>query len=140
MPDDTISVFISYSHDSPQHEARVLVPADRLRTDGIDAMIDQYWTVPPEGWQLWMEKRIRDAKFVLLVCTETYLRRVMKEDAGKGLGVMWESSIIYSHLYSAGVVNTKSIPIVLDRTPTLLAVQPSLFRRAQWFGLASRLR
>jgi len=42
MPDDTISVFISYSHDSPQHEARVLVPADRLRTDGIDAMIDQY--------------------------------------------------------------------------------------------------
>ena len=96
--------------------------------------------MPPEGWQLWTEKRIRDAKFVLLVCTETYLRRVMKEDAGKGLGVMWESSTIYSHLYSAGVVNTKSIPIVLDRTPTLLAVQPSLFRRAQWFGLASRLR
>jgi len=140
MPDDTISVFISCNHDSPQHEARVLVPADRLRTDGIDAMIDRYQTLPPEGWQLWMEKRIRDAKFVLLVCTETYHRRVMKEDTGKGLGVMWESSIIYSHLCSAGVVNTKSIPIVLDRTPTLLAVQPSLFRRAQWFGLASRLR
>ena len=30
MPDETISVFISYSHDSPQHEARVLALANRL--------------------------------------------------------------------------------------------------------------
>jgi len=118
MPDETISVFISYSHDSPQHEARVLALADRLRADGIDAMIDQYQTAPPEGWQLWMEKEIRDAKFVLLICTETYLRRVMKEDAGKGLGVMWESSIIYSYIYNAGVVNEKFIPIVFDRADT----------------------
>lgn len=118
MPDEKISVFISYSHDSPQHEARVLALADRLRADGVDAMIDQYQTAPPEGWQLWMEKQIRDAKFVLLVCTETYLRRVMKEDAGKGLGVMWESEIIYSHLYNAGGINEKFIPIVFDRTDT----------------------
>jgi tetratricopeptide (TPR) repeat protein len=110
-----IKVFISYSHDSPQHEARVLALADRLRANGIDAMIDQYQLVPPDGWQLWMEKQIRDAQFVLLVCTETYHRRVMKEDAGKGLGVMWESSIIYSHLYNAGGVNEKFIPIVFDR-------------------------
>ncbi|MBI3913702.1 MAG: TIR domain-containing protein, partial [Chloroflexi bacterium] len=118
MPDDTISVFISYSHDSPQHEARVLALADRLRADGIDAMIDQYQAAPPEGWQLWMEKQIRDARFVLLVCTETYLHRVLKEDAGKGLGVMWESAIIYSHLYNAGGVNEKFIPLVFDRADT----------------------
>ena len=32
-----------------------------------------------------MEKKIRDAKFVLFVCTETYLRRVMKEETpGRG--------------------------------------------------------
>ena len=30
-------VFISYSHDSPDHEARVLTLANRLRDDGIDA-------------------------------------------------------------------------------------------------------
>jgi tetratricopeptide (TPR) repeat protein len=106
------SVFISYSHDTPEHENRVLELTDRLRDDGIDANIDQYQTVPPEGWQLWMEKAIRDSQFVLLVCTETYLKRVMKEDSGKGLGVMWESTIIYSYLYDAGVVNEKFIPIV----------------------------
>ena len=108
----TIEVFISYSHDSPEHESRVLKLADRLRADGIDAIIDQYQTVPPEGWQLWMEKQIRDAKFVLLVCTETFLRRVMKEEMlGKGLGVMWESTIIYSYIYDSGVINEKFIPV-----------------------------
>ena len=100
-----IRVFISYSHNSPEHENRVLELSDRLREDGIDANIDQYQTNPPEGWQLWMEKEIRDSQFVLLVCTETYLKRVMKEDDGRGKGVMWESTIIYSLVtFSEGVV------------------------------------
>lgn len=115
MPTVNIQVFISYSHDTPQHEARVLALADRLRADGLDAMIDQYQTAPPEGWQLWMEKQISNASFVLLICTETYLRRVKKEEAqGKGLGVLWESTIIYSALYDAGVVNTTFIPVVFE--------------------------
>ncbi len=113
-----IRVFISYSHDSPEHENRVLELSDRLREDGIDANIDQYQTNPPEGWQLWMEKEIRDLQFVLLVCTETYLKRVMKEDDGRGKGVMWESTIIYSYLYEAGVVNEKFIPIVFEHENT----------------------
>jgi tetratricopeptide (TPR) repeat protein len=109
-------VFISYSHDSPEHENRVLELTDRLREDGIDANIDQYQSAPPEGWQLWMEKEIRDSQFVLLVCTETYLRRVMKEEEqGKGLGVTWESTIAIQHLYNAGVVNEKFIPIIFGR-------------------------
>jgi hypothetical protein len=89
-----------------------------LRDDGIDANIDQYQTAPPEGWQLWMEKEIRDSKFVLLVCTETYLKRVMKEDAGGGKGVMWESAIMYTYLYEAGVVNEKFIPVVFGHENT----------------------
>ena len=39
---DNIQVFLSYSHDSPEHEGRVLTLASRPRTEGIDAMIDQY--------------------------------------------------------------------------------------------------
>ena len=82
-------VFISYSHDAPSHEERVLALADRLRaTDGIDAMIDQYQPAPSAGWQLWTEKQIDEAQFVLLICTETYHRRVRKEEApGKGHGL-----------------------------------------------------
>jgi tetratricopeptide (TPR) repeat protein len=109
------TVFISYSQDSDEHKDKVLHLADRLRNDGIDANLDQYQVAPKDGWQLWMEKQIRDSKYVLLVCTETYLRRVMKEDAGKGLGVMWESTIIYQYLYNSGVVNEKFIPVVFGR-------------------------
>jgi hypothetical protein len=64
-------VFISYSHDSGGHRDRVLDLADRLRSDGIDAIIDQYVQVPPEGWAGWCEAEIEKACFVLMVCTET---------------------------------------------------------------------
>jgi len=112
------TVFISYSQDSDEHKEKVLRLADCLRDDGIDANLDQYQTNPPEGWQLWMEKQIRDSQFVILVCTETYLKRVMKEDEGRGKGIMWESTIVYSYLYEAGVVNEKLIPVVFGHENT----------------------
>src|SRR5207245_11091381 len=94
-------LFISYSHDSLQHEQRVLALSNQLREDGVDAVLDQYESSPPEGWPIWMERQIREAVFVLVVCTETYLRRVeRREEPHKGHGVLWESNIIYNHLYS----------------------------------------
>ena len=69
-------VFVSYSHDTVEHQERVLGLADRLRADGIDAEMDQYNASPPEGWPLWCERQIAAANVVLMVCTETYHRRV----------------------------------------------------------------
>lgn len=117
MPADHITAFISYSHDSTEHELRVRSLADRLRDEGIEATIDQYQINPGEGWYLWMEKQIRDAKFVLLICTGTYFRRVMREETPpKGRGVMWESSIIYSYLYESGIVNERFIPLIFEQS------------------------
>jgi hypothetical protein len=48
-PERVPRVFISYSHDSPEHADRVLALADRLRAEGIDCHLDQYETSPPEG-------------------------------------------------------------------------------------------
>ena len=108
-------VFISYSHDSPAHADRVLELANRLRADGIDCILDQYEASPPEGWPRWMGKQIRDADFVLMICTEIYYRRVMgEEEPGKGLGVCWESNLIYQYIYNAGTLNTRFIPILLQ--------------------------
>ena len=69
-------VFISYSHDSPEHAERVLDLSKRLRGLGIDCWIDQYEVSPPEGWPKWMVRQVKEADFVLVVCTETYLKRV----------------------------------------------------------------
>ncbi len=70
-------VFISYSHDNDAHKARVLALADRLRNKGSGR--DDRPICPDsrtEGWPLWCEKQIEEADFVLMVCTEVYLRRV----------------------------------------------------------------
>jgi hypothetical protein len=43
-------VFISYSHDSPEHSERVLALSNRLRALGIDAELDRYHVRPTQGW------------------------------------------------------------------------------------------
>jgi len=74
-------VFISYSHDSAEHQKRVLALANQLRADGIDAGIDQYVQDPDEGWLKWMRTQVKGADKVLLVFTETYHRRFTKRRA-----------------------------------------------------------
>jgi len=110
---ETYEVFISYSHDSVEHVERVLELSDKLRSEGVDCVLDQYETSPPEGWPRWMDKKIRYSKFVLLVCTERYFKRVMgEEQEGKGLGVRWEGNLIYQHFYNTGTFSNKFIPVV----------------------------
>ena len=106
-------VFISYSHDSDAHRERVRKLSDRLRTEGIDCDIDQYDPTPNEGWPLWMLKHMQDANYVLLICTETYQKRVeQREEPGKGLGVRWEGMLLLNQLYRNQSLNTKFIPVI----------------------------
>jgi hypothetical protein len=113
MTDVPSEVFISYSHDDPGHIARVLALSNRLRSEGINCVLDQYEESPPEGWPRWMDYKINSAEFVLMICTEPYLRRVMgQESVGQGHGIRWEGNLIYQHIYNAGSINTKFIPVV----------------------------
>jgi hypothetical protein len=105
--------FISYTHDNDSHMSRVLELSERLRSDGVDSNLDQYEFSPPEGWPAWMRKQIKQADFVLVICTENYLRRYEGlEEPGKGAGAKWEGAIITQELYEAEGRNTKFIPIV----------------------------
>jgi hypothetical protein len=86
-------VFVSYSWDSEEHIKAVLALSNRLRADGIDCVLDQYEVSPPEGWPRWMDRKIEGASLVLVVCTETYLNRVMgREIPDKGLAARGVSS------------------------------------------------
>lgn len=108
-------VFISYSHDCYSHELRILKFSEQLRADGIDTRLDQYSPWPAEGWPRWMERQIREADFVLLVCTETYCRRVTgMEEPGSGRGVCWEANLIYNELYTKKVNAEKYVPILFE--------------------------
>ena len=106
-------VFISYSHDSPEHGERVLKLSDSLRSEGIDCKIDQYEPSPPEGWPRWMLNQFDDADYILIVCTEYYYRRFRgQEKPGTGKGVTWEGAIITNELYDSQPHISKFIPIL----------------------------
>jgi hypothetical protein len=109
-------VFISYTQETDVHNARVLSLAQRLRSEGIDCRIDKFVAgTPSEGWPLWMERQVKEANFVLIICTATYLRRYdAHEVSGKGLGGTWEALLIRQDLYEGQGLNRKFIPVCLD--------------------------
>lgn len=113
---ETPKVFISYSHESAKHSENVLQFSNSLRNDGIESMIDQYIMCPEDGWPRWIDKNIRDANFVLMICTNKYYRRIMGEE--KTLGVVWEGQLIYQYIYEAGSKNLKFIPILFENEKT----------------------
>lgn len=108
-------VFISYSHDSPNHTVLVKAFADRLKVFGIDVLLDQYNPDPPDGWPLWMAEGIETAKYVLSICTETYSRRTRRrEEPGVGKGVQFEGGLIRGLIYHSEGPPSKFIPVILE--------------------------
>lgn len=112
-------VFISYAHSTNTFANKILYFSNNLRTEQyIDANIDQYEESPPQGWQRWMDEQIRDADYVLVICTQDYMNKLNNYATSNGKGVNWEVNIIYQHLYDACCNNSKFIPILLnDGTP-----------------------
>ncbi len=119
-------VFISYSQDSVAFADKVLKFSNKLRNDGIDAILDQYEEAPPEGWPRWMENSINKADYVIVVGSKGYYDKIHGNvEYGKGRGVKWEGNLIYQKIYNSDSLNVKFIPIVfeekdLDYIPTPL--------------------
>lgn len=62
-----------------------------------------------------MTKHLRDADFVVMVCTERYYARVMGlEEPGVGRGVRWEGNLIFQHLSDADTINRRFVPILFE--------------------------
>lgn len=100
-------VFISYSHDSPEHKAWVLQLATDLRAAGIDASIDQWDLAPGQDVASFMHDGISHADRVLLICTEPYVR---KAESGQG-GVGYERLIVTAEVIDS-IETKKFVPIV----------------------------
>jgi tetratricopeptide (TPR) repeat protein len=113
-------VFISYSHDSAEHEERVLQFADALRLHGVDAEIDRHHQRPPQGWPAWCEEQLRPevSSHVLMICTRTYHDRVQNQvPADEGRGALWEGRIIHNYVYGEKR-NERFIPVLFEGATT----------------------
>lgn len=106
-------VFVSYSHDSDEHKEWVLRLSTKLRQNGVDVVLDRWDLGAGDDMTLFMEKGVRDSDRVLVICTDTYVR---KADAGEG-GVGYERLIITAQLVR-DVGTAKFIPIIRQSSDT----------------------
>lgn len=100
-------VFISYSHDSPEHKKWVGELASKLVSKGIDVTLDQWDLVYGDDVPKFMEKAVSGSNRVLMICSETYVR---KADDGQG-GVGYEAMVVTGELVK-NLGTAKFIPIV----------------------------
>ena len=116
-------VFISYSHDSPEHKQWVSELAARLRRNGVDAVLDQWDLGLGDDVTRFMERGIVNADRVLVICTDKY---VNKANVGEG-GVDYERMIINAELVQ-NLGTDKFIPIIRqasrkEKVPTFLGTR-----------------
>ena len=116
---DIPKVFISYSHDSLGHKQWVLNLATRLRNNGIDAILDQWELEAGDDLPTFMEKHLSTSNYIIMICTERYVKKANKGDGGVG----YEKMIITSNLLK-NINENKIIPIIKQKgthnVPTFL--------------------
>ncbi len=101
------SAFISYAWENNDHQAWVQDFAARLRTDGVDAKLDEWELGFGDPLTEFMERAVRENDFVLIVCTPKYKER----SDGRVGGVGYEGAIMTAEVLSANN-HRKFIPVL----------------------------
>ena len=104
-------VFISYSHDNKEHKEWVRKLATRLRSDGIDVILDRWELVPGDQLPSFMEKSVNESGCVLVICTPNYKVKSNKRQGGVG----YEGDIMTSEILS-DKNHRKFIPILKGKS------------------------
>lgn len=100
-------VFISYSHDSADHKVWVSRFAQDLLRNGIQVLLDQWECGPGDDLGTFMQRAVRDADRVLMICSEAY---VQKAEDGVG-GVGFEAMIVTGELVQR-IGTNKFVPVL----------------------------
>ena len=100
-------VFLSYSQDSAAHKQWVSELAAKLRHNGVDAILDQWDLSSDDDATQFMGQGVRDSDWVLVVCTDSYMRKANTGEVGIG----YESMIVTKKLVEDLGPN-KFIPII----------------------------
>lgn len=90
------NVFISYSHDSEEHEAWAAKLASDLRSHGVNAIFDQWDLRIGKDLRFFMENGLSASNLVVCICSEAYVR---KTDGGVG-GAGYEGMLMTQELLS----------------------------------------
>lgn len=84
------TVFISYSHDSEEHKNWVLQLATRLRSNGVNVILDRWNLKLGSDLASFMERGLSKSQRIISICSDVYVR---KANDGKG-GAGYEKQIM----------------------------------------------
>jgi hypothetical protein len=101
------NAFLSYTWEDEAHREWVRALATQLRADGVETILDRWHAVPGDQLPQFMESAVRDADYVLIVCTPSYKH---KSNNRKG-GVGYEGDIMTGEVFVSGN-RRKFVPIL----------------------------
>lgn len=121
-------VFISYAHDSSEHQDLVRQFATFLQAQlGVEVFFDQWVAGYRLDWSLWASQHLTKADFVLAIASPAYKRRAEGDEvADVGRGSQFEAAMIRDNLTRDLPRATRRIlPVVLpgrhiDEIPSFL--------------------
>ena len=78
------TVFISYLHDNDEHNNWVLQLATRLRSNGVDVILDRWNTRLGSDLALFMERGLSKSQRIICICSESYVKKANDAKGGTG--------------------------------------------------------
>ena len=127
-------VFISYSWSSTRHKEWVRDLAERLMSDGVNVILDQWDLKEGQDKFAFMEKMVADLELsrVLIVSDSMYAEKADKREGGAGT----ESQIISKEVYEK-VDQEKFIPIATEFAENGEPYLPVYLRSRIYINLAN---
>jgi hypothetical protein len=106
-------VFVSYSWTNPDYQQRVIELCTRLRSDGVDIVLDKWDLREGHDAHAFMERLVTDQTIqkVLILSDSEYAKRANAREKGVGA----ETQIVSKDVYGR-VEQTKFIPVVMERS------------------------
>jgi len=78
------TAFLSYSWDPEPHPGWVRGLSARLRSDGIETILDQWHAILGDNLPEFMERAVRENDHVIVICTPAYKRKADNREGGVG--------------------------------------------------------
>ncbi len=105
-------VFISYSWKPTANKQNTLKLAERLESEGVNVIIDEWNLTEGQDKYQFMEQMVNDpeVKRVLIICNKDYAEKANGKKGGVGI----ESLIISDEVYKKAD-QTKFIPVIFER-------------------------
>jgi formylglycine-generating enzyme required for sulfatase activity len=123
-------VLISYAWDDDKFRQWVRELAARLRADGVDVRLDAWNLEERDHIPEFMNREIRLASRVLVLCSPAYQAKVRAtEDGARVTGVGWESRLLSGGELAA---NESKIIVALARGPWRDAAPDFLLGKRYW--------